>query len=166
MHETVTRTHWWYTTVKIYFGNSWRKHPQELGEQILHNMCQNNGHGRNKINNIFPCKCRAPIDAERMLHGIPERNTKYSRHTAILYAVRIRMGVSKNHGTPQIINFNRLFHYKHIHFEGFTPMFGNIQILHLQRALNLRNKVPRPQASNEAPRVKPKQNNNAPLPHW
>ena len=37
------------------------------------------------------------------------------------------MGVSKNNGTPQIIHFNRVFHYKPS-ILGPTPIFGNIHI--------------------------------------
>ena len=33
------------------------------------------------------------------------------------------MGVSKNRGTPQIIHFNRVFHYFHHPFWGFPPYF-------------------------------------------
>ena len=36
------------------------------------------------------------------------------------------MGVSKNNGTPQIINFNRAFQYKPSILG--TPIFGNIHI--------------------------------------
>ena len=39
---------------------------------------------------------------------------------------KVYMGVSKNNGTPQIINFNRVFQYFHHPFWG-TPIFGNIQ---------------------------------------
>ena len=39
----------------------------------------------------------------------------------------IYMGVSKNRGTPQIIHFNRVFHYKVYPFGG-TPIFGNTHI--------------------------------------
>ncbi len=39
------------------------------------------------------------------------------------------MGVSKNNGTPQIIHFNRVFHYFHHPFWGvFHPIFGNIHM--------------------------------------
>ncbi len=36
------------------------------------------------------------------------------------------MGVSKNNGTPQIIHFNRVFHYKPSILG--TPIFGNTHI--------------------------------------
>ena len=40
----------------------------------------------------------------------------------------VHMGVSKNYGfSPQIIHFNRLFHYIHHPFWG-TPIFGNNHI--------------------------------------
>ena len=42
------------------------------------------------------------------------------------------MGVSKNSGClPQIINFNRVFHYKPSILGGFPPIFGNIHICYL-----------------------------------
>ena len=39
----------------------------------------------------------------------------------------VYMGVSENSGTPQIIHFNRVFHYFHHPFWG-TPIFGNTHI--------------------------------------
>ena len=34
------------------------------------------------------------------------------------------MGVSKNNGTPKSSQFNRVFHYFHHPFWGFSPIFG------------------------------------------
>ena len=42
------------------------------------------------------------------------------------------MGVSKNNGTPQIIHFNRVFHYKPSILG--TPIFGNIHIMYIEYA--------------------------------
>ena len=39
--------------------------------------------------------------------------------------LRREMDVSENHGTPQIIHFNRVFHYFHHPFWGFPPIFGS-----------------------------------------
>ena len=45
------------------------------------------------------------------------------------------MGVSKNSGfSPQIIHFNRVFHYFHHPFWG-TPIFGNIHKSHVCRQI-------------------------------
>ncbi len=42
------------------------------------------------------------------------------------------MGISKNNGTPQIIHFNRVFHYKPSILG--TPIFGNIHIMYIEYA--------------------------------
>ena len=40
------------------------------------------------------------------------------------------MGVSENSGfSPQIIHFDKVFHYFHHPFWGFPPIFGNIHII-------------------------------------
>ncbi len=40
------------------------------------------------------------------------------------------MGVSKNNGTPNSSNFNRVFHYFNHPFWGPTPILGNIHLNH------------------------------------
>ena len=44
--------------------------------------------------------------------------------------VPVDMGVSKNNGTPQIIHFNKVFHYKPSILE-YTLIFGNIHMENL-----------------------------------
>ena len=41
------------------------------------------------------------------------------------------MGVSKNRGTPRIINFNRVFHYKPSIFGGLPPLFLETPICYI-----------------------------------
>ena len=54
------------------------------------------------------------------------QDTPNSAHhlTFGLFAIGSLMGVSENSGTPQIIHFNRDFHYFHHPFWG-TPIFGS-----------------------------------------
>ena len=47
-----------------------------------------------------------------------------SKCRVIMVSYALQMGVSKNNGTPQIIHFNRVFHYFHHPFWGFPPIFG------------------------------------------
>ena len=53
------------------------------------------------------------------------KDPSFRRYT---YTVNINMGVSKNNGTPQIIHFNRVYHYKPSILG--TPIFGNIHMFH------------------------------------
>ena len=51
------------------------------------------------------------------------------------------LGVSKNRGfSLQIINFNRVFHYKTIHFGGVPPIFWNTHLICFQN-------VPKPKSN-------------------